>query len=141
MLVIAFLSVLTIYAPRRFRSSLVSPSSVPNTPQRGFDLIVPLGIDGEGAYRGEVSSNLVRLVAVPKMEKALEDSSVQPLARLASSTVRTFELIYRDGRTDVFLSAETVEEMRRYAGLLAMVYGGLKFQSGEPCPVYLRGLA
>ena len=77
---------------------------------------------------------------MPKMEKVLEDVSVQPLAHLASSTVRTFELVYRDGRTDVLLAAETVEEMRRYAGLLAMVYGGLKFQSGEPCPVYLRGL-
>jgi hypothetical protein len=39
--VIALPSALTT-APRRFRSSLVSPSSVPNTPQRRLDLIVPL---------------------------------------------------------------------------------------------------
>jgi hypothetical protein len=104
---------------------------------RGF---TPASVDGEDASRGDISSSLVRLQAVPKMEKALEDSSVQPLAHLASSTVRTFELVYRDGRTDVLLSAETVEEMKRYAGLLATVYGGLRSQGGEPCPVYLRGL-
>jgi hypothetical protein len=62
------------------------------------------------------------------MEKALADVSTQPLSHLAVSTVRTYELIYRDRRTDVLLSAETVEEMGRYAGLLGMVYGGLKFQ-------------
>lgn len=107
------------------------------TSTRGF---TPAAVDGEEANRGEVSSNLVKLVAVPKMEKVLEDGSVQPLAHLASSSVRTFELVYRHGRTGLLLSAETVAEMTRYAGLLSTVYGGLKFQSCEPYPVYLQGL-
>jgi hypothetical protein len=107
------------------------------TSTRGFTLT---SVDGEEANRGDVSSSLVRLVAVPKMEKALEDSAVQPLTHLASSTVRTFELVYRDGRTNVLVSAETVEEMRRYAGLLGLVYGGLKFQSCEQCLTHLRKL-
>lgn len=59
---------------------------------------------------------------------------------LAVYTVRTFELVYCEERTDVLLSAETVEEMRRYASLLGTVCGGLRFQSCEPCPAYLRGL-
>jgi hypothetical protein len=90
--------------------------------------------------RNEISSRLVKLEEVPRMEKALEDVSVQPLAHLAVSTVRTFELVYRDGKTNVLLSAETIEEMRRYAGLLSTVYGGLKFQTCEPCPAYLHRL-
>ena len=82
----------------------------------------------------------VRLVAVPKMEKALEDSSVQPLAPPCGVTVRTFELVYSGGKTDLILSAETVEDMRKYAGLLSMVYGGMKLENVEPEPAFLREL-
>jgi hypothetical protein len=107
------------------------------TSTRGFALA---SVDGEEANRGEVSSSLVRLVEVPKMEKALEDVSVQPLAHLASSTVRTFELVYSGGKTEVLLSAETVGDMREYAGLLSLVYGGMKLGRAEPRPDFLRGL-
>jgi hypothetical protein len=107
------------------------------TSTRGFTLA---SIDGEEASRGEVSSNLVRLEAVPKMEKVLEDSSVQPLAHLASSTVRTFELVYEGGMTEVLLSAVTVDDMMEYAGLLSLVYGGLKLEKAEVRPAVLREL-
>jgi hypothetical protein len=107
------------------------------TSTRGFTLA---SVDGEEANLGDVSSKLVRLEAVPKMEKALEDSSVQPLVHLASSTVRTFELVYSDGRTDLLLSAETVEDMREYAGLLTLVYGDMKLGRAEPRPDFLRKL-
>ena len=74
------------------------------------------------------------------MEKAVEDSSVQPLDHLAASTVRTFELVYSGGKTDLILSAETVGDMRKYAGLLTMVYGGIKLENVEPEPAFLREL-
>jgi hypothetical protein len=83
---------------------------------------------------------LLRLVAVPRMEKAFEDSSIQPLEHLAATTVRTLELVYSGGKTDMLLSAETVDDMRRYAGLLTMVYGGMKFENAEPKPAFLREL-
>ena len=54
---------------------------------------------------GQIASNLVRLVRLPKTEKALEDDSIQPLAHLAEPTVRTFELVYSDGATELLLSA------------------------------------
>jgi hypothetical protein len=87
-----------------------------------------------------ISSELLRLVAVPRMDKALEDRSVQPLNHLAASTVRTLELVYSGGKTDLMLSAETVDDMRKYAGLLAIVYGGIKFENAEPKPAFLREL-
>jgi hypothetical protein len=108
------------------------------TSTRGFTLA---SVDGEEANRGEVSSSLVRLVAVPKMEKALEDSSVQPLAHLASSTVRTLELVYESGMTEMLLSAVTVEDMREYAGLLSLIYGGIKLGRAEPRPDFLGKLS
>ena len=92
--------------------------------------------DGDDA----ISSKLLRLRAVPRMEKALEDRSVQPLNHLAAATVRTLELVYSGGKTDLLLSAETVDDMRRYAGLLAIVYGGIKFENAEPKPAFLREL-
>jgi len=107
------------------------------TSTRGFTLV---SVDGEEAGRGEVSSNLVRLVAVPKMEKVLEDGSVQPLAHLASSTVRTFELVYSGGKTDLLLSAETVDDMKKYASLLTLVYGGLNLEQDDPAPRFLQQL-
>jgi hypothetical protein len=82
----------------------------------------------------------VRLVAVPKMEKVLEDSSVQPLAHLASATVRTFELVYEGGKTEVLLSAETVDDMREYSALLSLVYGGMQFEDVGPSPAFLSEL-
>jgi hypothetical protein len=88
----------------------------------------------------DVSSKLVRLVKVPKNEKVLEEASVQPLAHLAAPTVRTFELVYSEEKTEVLFSAETTNDMREYARLLSLVYGGMKFESAEPCPRFLSGL-
>jgi len=100
-------------------------------------------VEGEGdasVQDSEVASRLVRVMKVPQTEKALEDESIQPLAHLAVSTVRTFELVYSDGKTAVLLSAETVEDMRKYASLLGLVYGGMKFENAEPHPDFLREL-
>ncbi len=100
-------------------------------------------IAGEKAVSGsgdDISSELVRLVKVPKNEKTLEDKSVQPLAHLAAPTVRTFELVYSGGKTEVLLSAETEEDMRRYAGLLVLVYGSMKFEDTQSRPAFLEGL-
>jgi len=88
----------------------------------------------------DISSQLVRLVKVPKYEVALEDVSVQPLAHLAAPTVRTFELVYSGGNTELLFSAETVDGMREYAGLLSLVYGGMKFESAEAQPNFLGEL-
>src|SRR5208282_6791478 len=88
----------------------------------------------------EISSKLVRLVKVPTTEEALEDSAIQPLSHLAAPTVRTLELVYSGGKTEVLLSAETVDDMRKYADLLNLVYGGLKLEKTAATPAFLGGL-
>ena len=88
------------------------------TSSRGFTLT---SVDGEGGIRGEVSSNLVRLVAVPKMEKALEEEhgpASRPPRFVDGEDVRAR---LPRGRTGLLLCAATVAEMRRYAGLLSTV--------------------
>jgi hypothetical protein len=79
-------------------------------------------------------------VKVPTTDEVLEDSAIQPLSHLAAPTVRTLELVYSGGKTEVLLSAETLEEMRNYANLLSLVYGGMKFESAEAHPAFLQQL-
>ncbi len=88
----------------------------------------------------DIVSPLVRLLRVPKIEKPLEDPEIQPLVHLASAAVRSFEIVYDNGRTDLVLSAKSVADMRRYADLLDVVYGQLKFERVDPLPSYLRNL-
>ena len=90
--------------------------------------------------RGDITSRFVRLVDVPEMKGILEDSSIQPLDHLPSTTVRTFELLYANGHTEFVLSSETVEDMRKYAQLLDSVYGELKLEKAEQTPGFLREL-
>jgi hypothetical protein len=92
----------------------------------------------DSGLREDVTSNMVRLAGIPKMEKILEDDSIQPLGHLSSTTVRTFELIYSARRTELVLSAETVDDMRKYAHLLDSVYGDLDLETAEKVPAFLR---
>src|SRR5205085_12193560 len=41
-----------------------------------------------------INGTLVKLSRVPKIEKVLAESEIEPLAHLASDTVRTFEIVY-----------------------------------------------
>jgi hypothetical protein len=111
------------------------------TSTRGFTQGRIVGEETNSGKDGEISSKIVKVASVPKMEAMLEDSSTQPLTHLATPTVRTLEFVYSDERTEVLLSAETVEDMRNYAGLLTSVYGGMKFEKREPAPYFLRELS
>ena len=110
------------------------------TSNREFALGTVADEEPNSTHGDSISSRLVRLAKVPKNEVALEETSVQPLAHLAAPTVRTFELVYSEGRTEVLLSAETVEDMRKYAELLSLVYGGMRFETADPRPGFLRRL-
>jgi hypothetical protein len=87
-----------------------------------------------------VAPTLLRLARVPKIEKALDDREIQPLSHLASNTVRSLEVIYTEGKTDLAMSARTVEDMRGYVDLFDSVYGQLKYEKIDPLPGYLRRL-
>ena len=94
----------------------------------------------KASQSGDVSSKLVRLVKVPTTEEVLADSAIQPLAHLAAPTVRAFELVYSEGATEVLLSAESVEDMGKYAQLLNLVYGSMKYEARDQVPEFLKEL-
>jgi len=115
--------------------SFESGTSMRNYDQGTTDKERPKG--GGGA---PVPSRLVRLVAVPEMAAALEDKSVQPFEHLASTNLRTFELIFCRGKTDIVLSAVTLQETGQYVGLLSSVYGDLKLEEAAVRPAFLQRL-
>jgi hypothetical protein len=54
--------------------------------------------------------------------------------------VRAFELVYSEGATEVLLSAESVEDMGKYAQLLNLVYGSMKYEARDQVPEFLKEL-
>jgi hypothetical protein len=96
--------------------------------------------EGQAKSRDDIDTNLVRLLKVPKVEKPLEQRDTEPLAHLASTTPRSFELIYSGKKTEVLLAAGTAEELRTYVDILDAVYGQLKCEKIDALPSFLGQL-
>jgi len=65
---------------------------------------------------------------------------MQPFDHLASGTVRSFELVYSRGSTEILLSARTLDDMGRYADLFSQVYGEMALQKADSVLLSLQGL-
>jgi hypothetical protein len=96
--------------------------------------------EGQARSRDDIDTTLVRLAKVPKIEKALDDRDIEPLAHLASTTPRSFELVYSEKKTDLLLSAHTVDDLRTYVDILDSVYGELKCEKFDSSPSFLGQL-
>jgi hypothetical protein len=96
--------------------------------------------DSQARSRDDIDTTLVRLAKVPKIEKALDDGDTGPLAHLASTTPRSFELVYSERKTDLLLTAGTVEDLRTYVDILDSVYGQLKCERIGALPSFLGQL-
>ena len=70
--------------------------------------------------------------------RSSDDSVTLPFDHLASPTVRTFEIVYGSGKTEILLSAKTLDDMGRYADLFNQVYGELELEKVERSPEFLR---
>jgi hypothetical protein len=96
--------------------------------------------ESQAKSKEDIDANLVRLLKVPKVEKPLEEREMEPLGHLASATRRSFELVYSGKKTDLLLTAETLEDLRRYVDTFDSVYGQLKYERFDPLPPFLRQL-
>jgi hypothetical protein len=154
---------------RRYTGSRLEPPSFIATPEELMSYIhLPAGEEAESllhslrwgpskkafgkgqlggqqpAYSGgppTVPAQLVRIVQVPRTKEILDESEMLPFIHLASPTVRTFEIIYSSGKTDILLSAKTLSDMGRYADLFYQVYGELELVKADPHPDFLGQLA
>ena len=96
--------------------------------------------EGQAKSRDDIDTTLVRLAKVPKIEKALDDRDIEPLAHLASTTPRSLELVYSERKTDLLLTARTVDDLRAYVDILDSVYGQLKCERFTDAPSFLSQL-
>src|SRR5208283_5864760 len=98
----------------------------------------------EAAYGGgppAVPAQFLRIAEVPRTKEAPDDSALMPFNHLASQTVRTFEIVYSGGKTELLLSAKTLDDMGSYADLLYQVYGELELAKTNAAPDFLHRLA
>jgi hypothetical protein len=96
---------------------------------------------GKQDDKPRVTGTIVKLSRVPKIEKVLIESEIQPLAHLASNTVRTFELIYSSEKTEILLAARTEDDMTKYLDLFDGVYGQLTYEKiDDAIPGFLKQL-
>jgi hypothetical protein len=139
-----------IVTPEELKSYIHLPVAEGVESLHSVDWMTPKKSFGKGNLGGEepvyaggpptVPAEVVRMVKVPKFVKTLEDGVTQPLDHLASTTVRTFELVYSQGSTEILLSAKTLDDMGRYADLFNQVYGELELQKADKLPALLARL-
>jgi hypothetical protein len=139
-----------IVTPEELRSYIHLPAGEGVRSLQSLKWGTPKKAFGKGSLGGQdpaytggpppVPAEIVRMAEVPETLKAPEDSVTQPLDHLASPTVRTFELVYCKGRTEVILSAKTLDDMGSYADVFSQVYGELELEKADARPAFLQEL-
>jgi hypothetical protein len=97
----------------------------------------------EQVYEGGppmVPAQLLRIAETPRTKDAPDDRALLPFNHLASQSVRTFEIVYCGGKTELLLSAKTLDDMGTYADLLYQVYGELELAKANAAPDFLHQL-
>jgi hypothetical protein len=96
----------------------------------------------EEAERKE-SFRVAALQKFPVLEKKLEEASSARLKHIASSSKRSFELVYSKEveRTEIFIGSEGSGDLQQYEDLLSSLYGGISFKSMDPISAFLKVLS
>lgn len=83
-------------------------------------------------------SNIVKLAKVPLIGEPLKEKDTERLSLLPSTAVRSFELLFKTGRTEIVLSSESERDVREYVGILESVYGELEIATAPIIPDFVR---
>jgi hypothetical protein len=95
-------------------------------------------VEGVSLKTGFPHSNLVKLGKVPWIDEPLKEKDTERLSLLPSTTVRSFELLFTSGRTEIVLSSRSERDVREYVGVLESVYGELDIVGAPAAPDFLR---
>ena len=71
---------------------------------------------------------ILRTRELPRWEEELDDKISSRLSLLASTTERSFELVYQSGEMNIELSSKSPEDLLQYRNLFESVYGEIKFE-------------
>ncbi|MDV3277098.1 MAG: hypothetical protein LYZ69_01355 [Nitrososphaerales archaeon] len=106
-----------------------------------YSPVVPGGdVEGAGEPEGRGVSKVLRLTRVPLIKEPLKEKDAERLSLLASPAVRSLEVVFTSGKTDVLISSGSVPGLNEYLAVLKSVYGELGAQSIEPNPAFLTEL-
>ena len=71
-------------------------------------------VEGGEPKASAADSRVLRLRKVPWVSEPLKDAQVERLSLMPSLSVRGFELVFENGRTDLLLSSRSEQSMRDY---------------------------
>jgi len=97
-------------------------------------------VEGGEPKASAADSRVLRLRKVPWVSEPLKDVQVERLSLMPSLSVRGFELVFENGRTDLLLSSRSEQSMRDYVDVLASVYGELDVATASRKPEFLKQL-
>ncbi|QQG48721.1 MAG: hypothetical protein HY247_08310 [archaeon] len=95
-------------------------------------------VEGDEPRVEAAHSKVLRLTKVPWISEPLKEKEGERLSLLPSPTVRSFEITFASGRTEIILSSRTERDTGEYVGVLESVYGELDVVEGSPRPDFLR---
>ncbi len=95
-------------------------------------------VEGDEPRVEAAHSKVLRLTKVPLISEPLKEKEVERLSLLPSPTVRSFEIAFAGGRTEIIFSSRTERDTREYVGVLESVYGELDVAESSPRPEFLR---
>jgi len=96
------------------------------------------GVEGAGEKETVAPSKVLRLTQIPLITEPLKEKDVGGLSSLPSSTVRGFEVLFSEGRTELLVSSRSDPEVKEYVGVLESVYGELGAKETPAKPSFLK---
>ena len=95
-------------------------------------------VEGGEPKATAADSRVLRLRKVPWISEPLKDTGTERLSLLPSLSVRGFELLFENGRTELLLSSRSEQDMHDYSRVLGSVYGELDVVEASPRPDFLK---
>jgi hypothetical protein len=95
-------------------------------------------VEGAGLKADLPRSNILGLAKVPWIGEPLKEKDTERLSLLPSMTVRSFEMLFTGGRTQIVLSSKSERDVREYVGVLESVYGELDTARVPAVPDFLK---
>ena len=107
-----------------------------------YSPVVPTGeVEGSGQSKLVLGATKVsKLTKIPLIKEPLEKEETERLSLLPSPTVRSLEVTFTAGRTDLLISSHSASDLKEYVAILKSVYGEVGVVGVSPKPAFLEEL-
>jgi len=95
-------------------------------------------VEGAGEKGFVAPSKVLKLGQIPLINEPLKEKDTIRLSLLPSPTVRTFEILFSGGRTELLVSSRSESDVNEYVDTLESVYGELDVVETPAKPGFLK---